>query len=183
MTETAQPEAEQQGFEVIPHDDHLSRKCLRPGDARQAAAAAIQQAEEAIGQLSIHFDGWMEQEAARLAKARDMTLQTSMGAEALDELFQVAHDLKGQASTLGYPLAADICASLCRLIDRAPVPAELPGDLLSHHVDAVRAIARDHATGIENAKASALTEKLREVTEDYLAQIRSRVEAAEANAA
>lgn len=160
-------------FEVIPRQDKLRKKCLRPGDASRSAADAIQQAEEALNELSVHFDDWMTQEALRLSKARDRAVAGGMGEQTVEQLFQVSHDLKGQASTLGYPLAADICSSLCRLIDRTPDVSRLPRELVNHHVDAVRAIARSRATGVDNTKASTLAERLREVTEDFLASMGS----------
>ncbi|MGE0611032.1 MAG: Hpt domain-containing protein [Hyphomicrobiales bacterium] len=168
MTAHQESDDESHVFEVIPGQDKLRRKCLRPGDASQSAADAIQQAEDALTELSVHFDDWMTQEALRLSKARDRATAGSLAGPLVEQLFQVSHDLKGQASTLGYPLAADICSSLCRLIDRTPDVSRLPGDLVNHHVDAVRAIARSRATGVDNPKASALAERLRDVTEDFL---------------
>ncbi|MGC3956684.1 MAG: Hpt domain-containing protein [Verrucomicrobiota bacterium] len=43
-----------------------------------------------------------------------------------DELFHAAHDIKGDAATFGYPSAAPIAESLCRLIEHTPDLAQDP---------------------------------------------------------
>ncbi len=41
-----------------------------------------------------------------------------MALQQREALFRAAHDIKGQAATLGFPLAAAVADSLCRLIER-----------------------------------------------------------------
>lgn len=152
----------------------LQRRVLRPGDGSQAAMQAVSNAELALEKLSVNFDGWMLEEAAKLGFARIQTTAQEMSAQSLDVLFGVSHDLKGQAATLGYPFAADICASLCRLIDACSNRARLPVELVNQHVDAVRAIVREKAKGADHPKASVMASKLCEVTDDYLMQLAKR---------
>lgn len=153
---------------------HLQQRCLLPGDGSQAAIQAISRAEHALDNLAVNFDEWMQAEVRNLQAARQATRARGLNAATVDGLFAVAHDLKGQAATLGYPFAADICASLCRLIDACTGCAPLPRLLLDQHVDAVSAIVREGAKGIDHPKASVLVRKLYDVTEDYLAQISKR---------
>lgn len=153
---------------------NLQQRCLLPGDGSQAAVQAISRAEQALDNLAVNFDSWMQTEIANMAAARRTIKTFGMTASSVDALFAVAHDLKGQASTLGYPFAGDICASLCRLIDACAGRAPLPELLVDQHVDAVVAIVREGARGISHPKASVLVRKLYDVTEDYLAQISKR---------
>lgn len=145
-----------------------------PGDGSQAAVQAIARAEQALDSIAVNFDGWMQAEAANLCAARRTISISGLNETTLDALFAVAHDLKGQAATLGYPFAGDICASLCRLIDAASMSAPPPMLLVNQHVDAVAAIVREGAKGTSHPKASVLVRKLYDVTEDYLAQISKR---------
>lgn len=163
---------------IIQPRQPLREKCLRPGDAEEAAEQAIANAEQALQQLSVNFDDWMADEARQLSAARDAAKAASFSDEPLTGLFQAAHNLKGQATTLGYPFADEICASLCRLIDKTADRSRLPEILIDQHVDAVRALVKEGAKGNDNPKASVLAKRLRDVTNDFLQQIDKTTEPA-----
>jgi len=67
------------------------------------------------------------------------------------------------------PLVAPVADSLCRLIEHTPEMTRLPMNLIDQHVDAVRAIMREHGRPQTEAVAAKLTQKLREVCEHFLA--------------
>jgi chemotaxis protein histidine kinase CheA len=129
----------------------------------------VARAEAALAQLSSEFDGWMNDECERLDRARQDVRQNGMTAQPREALFRAAHDIKGQAATLGFPLVASVAESLCRLIDETPDPRRVPLDLVDQHVDAVRAIIREHGHAQAEAVAERLTRTLRKVSADFLA--------------
>ena len=167
-----------QSPQVIRNASDLRDKCLRTDDSVDAAQQAIDNAELALDQLSVNFDAWIETESKHLAAARDAAKAAGFSDNTLRDLFQSAHNLKGQATTLGYPLADEICASLCRLIDKVPETSRLPTDLIDQHVDAVRALVNEGAKGTGNPKASVLAKRLRDVTSEFLAREAARKQAA-----
>src|SRR5262249_51708372 len=75
--------------------------------------------------------------------------------------FRAAHDIKGQAVTFGFPLVAEVASGLCRLIEETRDPRRIPLALIDQHVDAVRAIMREHARPHADAVAEKLTRTLR----------------------
>ena len=171
MQTQQQPAGDQPtGNAIIKVNPTLREKCLRPGDPDDAAQQAIANAEQALQQLSVNFDDWMLKESTQLTSARDAAKQALYSEETLTELFQAAHNLKGQASTLGYPFADEICASLCRLIEKTDDITRLPTSLVDQHVDAVRALVHEGAKGNDNPTASVLAKRLRDVTNDFLQQ-------------
>jgi HPt (histidine-containing phosphotransfer) domain-containing protein len=87
------------------------------------------------------------------------------------ELFLAAHDLKGDAGTFGYAAAAPAADSLCRLIEHTPDPAKIPLALVDQHVDAVRAIVREYGREDILQVAVALTNRLRQVTDEFLVSV------------
>lgn len=147
----------------------LKSKAVRPGNASLAALEAIRRAESALEELSVNFEDWMRSEVERLSQARRQFARDGAGAAVAEALFHAAHDLKGQASTLGYPAAAGVCASLCRLLDAFEDKTRVPADLVNHHVDAVAAMVREGARGADNATANQLVEHLRALTEEVIA--------------
>jgi HPt (histidine-containing phosphotransfer) domain-containing protein len=128
----------------------------------------VARAEEALAQLSGQFADWMTAECDRLDRARYAVKESGIGKKNREELFHAAHDVKGDAATFGFPLAAPAAESLCRIIEHSPEPERIPLALIDQHVDAVRAIAREYARPDIADVASALNAKLQHVTREYL---------------
>lgn len=128
----------------------------------------VKRAEKALAQLATQFSAWMGAECERLDTARKTVVQSGLTGETRDALFHAAHDIKGQAATFGYPAVALAAESLCRLIEHSPDLARIPMSLISQHVDAVRAIARENARPGAAEIADALTKQLRKVSDEFL---------------
>src|SRR4029079_8590686 len=130
----------------------------------------VARAEHALAQLSSEFSAWMEQECERLDRARCDAKAQGFTKVTREALFHAAHDIKGEAVTFGFPEAAAPADSLCRLLEHTPEMERVPLALVDQHVDAIRAIARDAARPDIREMADALTQRLREVTDEFLAR-------------
>jgi len=128
----------------------------------------VASAEAALAELSDDFSQWMEQEGERLTRARNDVTASGINSANRDTLFRAAHDIKGQAATLGFPLVSAVAESLCRLIEHTGDPQRIPFELVDQHVDAVRAIMREQGQPGADAVAEELTQRLREVSKDFL---------------
>lgn len=129
---------------------------------------AIARAEKALESLSENFDAWMDEEIEHLVAARESANSMDYSADSIDTLFHAAHDIKGQAKTLGHPIAAQVAASLCRLLSTYTDPGRLPRILVDQHVDAIRAIVHEHASEVNTEVAEMLARRLSLVTEELL---------------
>ncbi len=130
----------------------------------------VTRAEQALAQLSSEFSSWMDTECERLDLARRNVRSKGFTKATRDALFHATHDIKGEAATFGYPYVASAADSLCRLIEHTPDMTRIPLPLVDQHVDAVRAIIREKARPDVAQIAEALTKRLREVTDDFLAR-------------
>jgi len=128
----------------------------------------LTRAEAALEQLSGEFGGWMTAECERLDEARHRVKNSGLTKSNLDLLFRAAHDIKGGAATFGYPLAAAAAESLCRVLEHTPDRDRIPVSLIDQHVDAIRAIVREYARPDIHDVATALSRKLRQVSDDFL---------------
>lgn len=128
----------------------------------------VARAEQALADLSGEFEDWMRIECDRLAAAHGSMRRDGLNAENREELFRAAHDIKGDAATFGYPTAAAAAESLCRIIEHAPDLAQVPGDLILHHVNAIQAIYREQSRIDAFGVADELSKKLRGVADEYL---------------
>jgi chemotaxis protein histidine kinase CheA len=152
-------------YEVIT-PPHELRKVLAP--AGDVVDDPVARAEAAMTELSSEFPNWMESECTRLETARQDVKRDGFTQKTHDVLFRAAHDIKGEASTFGYPAVAGIANSLCRLVEHTPDMQRIPLPLLDQHVDAVRAVVREYGRPDLVGAATALTKRLREVTDEFL---------------
>ena len=152
--------------ELITPDTRHLRKTLRPAIAGEEDP--IERAEAALAKISNEFESWMIHECDRLDSARRNVKEKGLSRETKQELFLAAHDIKGDSSTFGYPAVVAAADSLCRLLDHTPDLSKIPLAIVDQHVDAVRAIVREYSRGDIGAVASALTNKLRTVTDEFL---------------
>lgn len=142
--------------------EKLKVKFVAPGDD------PIARAEEALAQLSGEFDDWMTVECDRLDAARQAVKDHGFSKSSFEELFLAAHDVKGDAATFGFPLAAGAAESLCRVLEHSPDRDRIPVALVDQHVDAVRAIIREYSRPDIADVATALTRRLRFVSDEFL---------------
>ena len=147
---------------------HKLRKAVAP--AMADGDDPIARAEAALVQLSCEFAAWMQSECERLEAAREDVRQQGFNERTHEALFRAAHDIKGEAATFGYPAAAGVAESLCRLLEHTPEIGRIPVALVNQHVDAVRAIARENSRPDAAKTAGELTLRLREISDDFLRQ-------------
>lgn len=143
---------------VIEPIDKLKKLALISGTPEDIAAH-IAKAEDALSILKQEFGGWMEREVERLENALAVFLAAPIAERA--NFFRAIHDIRGQAGTFGFPLAGRIADNLCRLLDAA---VQVPNDIVSAHVMAIRAIVRENATTTDHPVGSLLAMSLEKVT-------------------
>ncbi len=81
---------------------------------------------------------------AAISKAMD---EPASAAKALQDIFGICHDIKGQAASLGYPLLTAIAQSLCRFISTSE-PAALKGlDVITVHSQAMETVVTHRIRG------------------------------------
>jgi chemotaxis protein histidine kinase CheA len=137
-----------------------------PGDI---AFDVVQKAEEALAQLKHEFGDWMQAECDQLDSARNDIHQNGPNATNLLLLFRASHDIKGDAATLGYPMAGRLAGSLCRLVDHAPDRTRIPLMVVDRYVEAIRAVVREQIKELADPTVSEIAEQLAIMVEKFLA--------------
>ena len=110
----------------------------------------------------------MDSECARLDEARRAVAKGGLTRANKNALFHAAHDIKGEAATLGHPLVEGVAKNLCRLIEHTRDQAGIPVVLIDQHVDAILAIVRAPTNFAAARLAGRLTSELTRVTAEYL---------------
>lgn len=131
----------------------------------------IAKAEQALERLSVNFNIWMGEEVGKIQTAWNTLEKQGMTEETLETLFRSGHDIKGQAHTMGFPIAGTIAGSLCNLIENVPDRTHLPQDILHKHVQAICAVVKEDAREEDNVIGKALAHELvhvaNEIVEKY----------------
>jgi hypothetical protein len=133
-------------------------------------AAAIARAEAAMESLSANFDTWICDELDKLEAARKAVLADGLSSDAGQHLFNAAHDLKGLGLTYGYPFVSGMADSLCKITLEDDVRAKAPMELVSAHVDSIRAVVRGHIKTANNPVGQALLKELSDRSAIFLAK-------------
>ncbi|MPY71614.1 MAG: hypothetical protein GEU92_16190 [Alphaproteobacteria bacterium] len=155
---------DESGYESIPLRNPLRAKIAMRADTDpdslfEAADHVI--AEQARSYLS---RARAELEEARAAMATAIA-DADARAGALDRLYRVAHDMKGQASTFGYPLATEICGLLCLLLARRPHLNDPALSVSQAHVSGLAVVLEHGLAGDGGDLGRQLVERLRGLCE------------------
>ncbi|WP_237153743.1 Hpt domain-containing protein [Oryzibacter oryziterrae] len=146
------------------------RKKVREIRSRSPADDPVKRAETALQILSTHFDDWMKDEIEVMSETHKAWLAVGLRAGTEKQtFFRAVHDVKGQATTLGFPLASQVAGSLCNILERVDETKPQPAELIAQHVDAVRAIFREKAKDENDRIGSQLSAALIAVAKEYLA--------------
>lgn len=118
------------------------------GEYPEISPEALARAEAALAGLSGRYLDWATADSVRLRDCLDEARRPDADLAALlPRLFTISHDMKGQATTFGYPLVNELGNRLCRLIEEAgPAPAP---DVLDHAARLVDGMARVIAERLE----------------------------------
>ena len=164
------PEKRFDDHSVIVPPHKLKKAVTHTRGPVQIDMSAVERAEAALEELKVEFGEWMNSECERIDAARLIIHAKGVNRATADGLFLPAHDIKGGAATLGFPLAERMATSLCRLLKHAPQPTRIPRKLIDHHVDAIRALVRENVKDPVNPYGLEISERLSIMVETFLAE-------------
>lgn len=173
MNKSKNPQPTQQQFgdhSVIVPANTLKGVVRRTAEPGEIDMAVVERAEAALASLKGEFSGWMNTECERLEAARKSLHQNGQNSATMELMFRASHDIKGDAATLGYPLAGTIAGSLGRLMYHWPKEAKLPMHVIDRAVDAIKAVVRENVRHPQEPTGSEVAEKLSILVEQYLAR-------------
>ena len=131
--------------------------------------AASAKAEAALKSLSGNFAEWLADEVAKLDASRQRVRAEGLTAEAAENLYLRAHDLKGLGATYDYPIVTRIAGSLCKLIDDPGKRTQAPMSLVDAHIDAIKASVKGRIQTDTHPVGSVLVSELERQVKDFAA--------------
>lgn len=154
-------------MEIITPPNTLKNK-VRTGGPGAVDPATLERAEKVIASMADSYLEWVQEDMKRLqsayeqlAAAKDVDARRT----ALGEVFQVAHDMKGQGGSFGYDLITAIGNELCRLIERVEQPGPEIVDAVKVHVDSIHLVIQQRMSGDGGDEGQAMLAGIRKVCE------------------
>ncbi|MFN3609692.1 MAG: Hpt domain-containing protein [Hyphomonas sp.] len=95
------------------------------------------QAEEALDALTEEFEGWMRNDLEKMRDAWRIAQKPHANADDYRTLYTCAHNIRGAATSYGYPAVSRLCGSLCNLLSGTRPGENSP--LINLHIEACRA--------------------------------------------
>jgi hypothetical protein len=142
----------------------LSHVRQSPADVAQMVARA----DRALAALAPNFTEWMLSETKRLVDSYDAFEVGPREPEDVKAMFMVAHDIRGQALQFGYPIASQLAAGLCDLLQEGM--RDVPLIVLRRYVEAIGSIVRSGVRDEGNELALALARELSVVSAEFKAR-------------
>ncbi len=124
----------------------------------------VTQAEEALDALTEEFEGWMRNDLEKMRDAWRVAQKAHATADDYRTLYTCAHNIRGAATSYGYPAVSRLCGSLCDLLS-----GTRPGEntaLINLHIEACRAAV---AAGPQGEGSESVAEAVCEALERRVA--------------
>jgi len=112
------------------------------------AEAVLLAAEAEFAKLSEDYPQWVLEQLERLQQQhRAAVAEPARSALAFQAINEIAHDMRGQGSTFGYPLISTVGDSLYRFSQARAAYDDNQVEIVKAHVDAMRAVIQGRVKG------------------------------------
>jgi HPt (histidine-containing phosphotransfer) domain-containing protein len=146
---------------------------LKVGQGKGMDVKVLNRAEKAVETLltQTNYPGEASKTLVKLKSALDELLaETDNQNKHLHRIFEIVHDMRGEAGSFGYPLVTRVGASLCRYIDKIKPMDGKNLRVVRVHVDALRAMVRANAKGTGPRIAQEIAKSLELVVQIHTEQ-------------
>lgn len=160
-TRPSPPPAPMSGFEIIEPPVALADKVGRGGLDSEVAIAG---GEAAIRDMGDTYVACLEQDLAGFKNALAEARSDRKGAkDHVSKIFDIAHDIRGQAGAQDFPLLADVGDSLCHFIETSEQVDDIQLTVIDLHGEAMNRIVADEMKGQDDAVGRSLLSGLEKV--------------------
>lgn len=139
-----------------------------PGSSAKIDAAAIEKATAALQQMAEDYPDWVAKHIEELrthhARCVDTPAERTRRYAAMRE---IAHDMKGQGGTFGYPLITTFAASLYDFVGPRAGTTDNHVEIIKSHIDSMSAVIKERVKGNGGEIGQALAKGIKDAIERY----------------
>ena len=135
-------------------------------------AAMLEKAEAMIANLQGDFVVWVQEDLKKLQMHFDKASAQPPEdrAHAMQEVFGVLHDMKGQGGSFGFPLVTHIANTLCRFMETRTGFGPTEMSAVGLHINALRLVVAERLSGDGGMKGEKLIKGLELVLQKFAAK-------------
>lgn len=142
---------------------------LAPGKV-SISPEALEAAEKALTKMSEDYPDWVSGLIVKLQEQHGRCVDTPESRrDCFEEIHRIAHDMKGQGGTFGYPLITTFADSLYGFTYKRDEISDGQVELIKAHLDAMRAVIRGRISGTGGEIGEKLTDSLNDAIQKYSA--------------
>ncbi len=102
--------------------------------------AMLKKANQVIEEMTASFLEVLRVEIDKMATLSQESKTATDKSALIERIFEVSHDLRGQASTFGFPLVTRIGSSLCRFTENADLTDARAQDVIDAHINSMKLV-------------------------------------------
>ncbi len=154
--------------EIIANPNPIPYKAKPLG---KTADDMLKAADQRVGNLKNEFGSILRRDADAIVECfRKAQAEPAKRDVHMQDGRKLAHELRGQGTTFGYPLITEICDSYCKFLDLVKTVDDSRMPLMKSHIDALRAVVGADIKGDGGAVGRELTQTLRQIREKLAAE-------------
>jgi hypothetical protein len=138
----------------------------KPAGAPEEVQAMVRRAELAVAEFASSYTEWIKRDLEVMRRAFEaMHTGATPARPYLVCLYDVAHNVKGHGTSLGYPLMTSIGELLCRFLRRREVVGKAGLAAVKAHLDAMDLVVRCRLQGDGGAQGEQLVAGLEAIVQ------------------
>ena len=138
------------------------------GEKANVNIEALEEAQKALDKMCEDYPDWVSGLIQTLREMHGRCVDTpEMRRDAFEEMSIIAHDMKGQGGTFGYPLITAFSDSLYSFTTHKGEVTDNQVELVKAHLDAMRAVISNRISGDGGEIGRKLTDGLNEAISKY----------------
>lgn len=133
-------------------------------------AEALAKAEQLFQEMAEDYPDWVQGLINELADLHRRCVDTPQERRGIfEKIAAIAHDMKGQGGTFGYPLITQFADSLYDVASLRGNYTDNVVEIIKAHIDSMRAVIRERVSGDGGEIGAQLADSLKSTIEKYKA--------------
>ena len=139
-----------------------------PGEVGEISVEALQAAEAEFQKMSEDYPDWVQGLIEELMENYRRCIDTpELRHEKMAVVHDIAHDMKGQGGTFGYPLITEFGDSLYQCTHKSENCSDNLVELIKAHIDGMKAVISGRISGDGGETGQELMASLKQAIERY----------------
>ncbi len=130
----------------------------------QVLSAALEVADTAVAELATNYPQRAGEKVAEMDHAIEALPTSGEARDSIEALFDVAHDIRGESGTFGFPLATAIADNLCNLLEDKSQASEPLREAVRLHIGSLKLVLSEPIKGDGGERGAELMDGLRKIS-------------------